>query len=51
VGTPDQAAKRVEEYLQAGAQNVNVAMRAPWDAEAFDAYVCEVVPALQRRHG
>jgi probable F420-dependent oxidoreductase len=51
IGTPDQAAKRVNEYLQAGAQNVNVAMRAPWDAEAFDAYVREVIPALQRQHG
>jgi alkanesulfonate monooxygenase SsuD/methylene tetrahydromethanopterin reductase-like flavin-dependent oxidoreductase (luciferase family) len=50
VGTPDQAAKRVNEYLQAGAQNVNVAMRAPWDAPALDAYVREVIPALQRQH-
>ena len=50
VGTPDQAAKRIEEYLQAGAQNLNVALRAPWDAEALDAYVGEVIPALQRRH-
>jgi F420-dependent oxidoreductase-like protein len=50
LGTPDQAAKRVAEYLEAGAQNVNVALRAPWDAEALDAYVTEVIPALQRQH-
>ena len=50
IGTPDQAAKRIEEYLQAGAHNVNVALRAPWDAEALDAYVGEVIPSLQRRH-
>ena len=50
LGTPDQAIKRVEEYLQAGAQNVNVALRAPWDAEALEAYVGEVIPALQRKH-
>jgi probable F420-dependent oxidoreductase len=50
IGTPDQAAKRIEEYLQAGAHNVNVALRAPWDDEALDAYVGEVIPSLQRRH-
>jgi F420-dependent oxidoreductase-like protein len=48
MGTPDQAAKRVTEYLEAGARNVNVALRAPWDAEALDAYVSEVIPALRR---
>jgi len=47
LGTPEQAAKRVSEYLQAGAQNVNVALRAPWDAEALEAYVSEVIPALR----
>jgi len=51
IGTPDQAAKRVNEYLQAGAQNVNVALRAPWDAEALDAYVNQVIPALRRGRG
>jgi F420-dependent oxidoreductase-like protein len=49
-GTPDQAAKRVSEYLEAGAQNVNVALRAPWDTEALEAYVTQVIPALQRTH-
>jgi len=48
LGTPDDAAKRVAQYLDAGAHNVNIALRAPWDEEALTAYVTEVIPALQR---
>jgi F420-dependent oxidoreductase-like protein len=50
LGTPDQAFKRVGEYLEAGAHNVNVALRAPWDDQALEIYASEVVPALQRRY-
>ena len=48
LGTPDDAAKRVAQYLEAGANNVNIALRAPWDEEALEAYVTQVLPALQR---
>ncbi|MCH2174038.1 TIGR03560 family F420-dependent LLM class oxidoreductase [Myxococcota bacterium] len=48
LGTPDDAAERVTQYLDAGAHNVNIALRAPWDEEALNAYVTEVIPALQR---
>jgi alkanesulfonate monooxygenase SsuD/methylene tetrahydromethanopterin reductase-like flavin-dependent oxidoreductase (luciferase family) len=44
VGTPERAAERLAEYAAAGAQGINVALRAPWDAEALDAYLDEVVP-------
>jgi alkanesulfonate monooxygenase SsuD/methylene tetrahydromethanopterin reductase-like flavin-dependent oxidoreductase (luciferase family) len=48
LGTPDDAVERVLAYVRAGAQDVNVALRAPWDQEALDAYVGEVVPAVRQ---
>jgi len=47
LGTPDRAVERVLAYHQAGAQGVNVALRAPWDEEALSAYLDEVVPAVR----
>jgi len=49
VGTPDQVSDRISEYIDAGAQGVNVALRAPWDEEALGVYTAEVVPALRER--
>lgn len=46
-GTPDEAIARVNEYVAAGATDVNIALRAPWNADALDAYVREVVPAVR----
>lgn len=46
-GTPDQAVERILEYRDAGATGVNVALRAPWDPEALDAYLDEVIPAVR----
>lgn len=51
VGTPDTAVEAVCAYATAGAQGVNVALRAPWDADAFEAYLTEVVPAVRARLG
>ena len=45
--TVEQAAARVMEYVEAGAQEVNIALRAPWHAEALDAYLTDVMPALR----
>jgi alkanesulfonate monooxygenase SsuD/methylene tetrahydromethanopterin reductase-like flavin-dependent oxidoreductase (luciferase family) len=47
LGTPDDAVARVLEYVAAGATDVNIALRAPWDRAALDAYVGEVVPAVR----
>lgn len=47
LGTPDRAAARVLEYVAAGAQGVNIALRAPIDEEALRAYVTEVVPTVR----
>ena len=44
LGTPDRAQETLAAYAGAGAQAIHVALRAPWDAEALDAYLDEVVP-------
>lgn len=46
-GTPDEAVERIHEYVEAGATGLNVALRAPWDGEALDAYLEHVVPAVR----
>ncbi|MEX2205025.1 MAG: hypothetical protein WEF50_02220, partial [Myxococcota bacterium] len=51
IGTPARAIETLEAYAAAGAQGINVALRAPWDREALDAYLDEVVPAVRRRTG
>jgi F420-dependent oxidoreductase-like protein len=43
----DDAAARVLEYIDAGAQGVKVALRAPIDEEALTAYLGTVVPAVR----
>ena len=51
LGTPRQAVDGVMRYVEAGAQEINVALRAPWDPEALDAYLEEVMPAVRREVG
>ena len=46
LGTPADAIERIRAYEVAGADQVNIALRAPWDEEALDAYIEEVIPAL-----
>ena len=46
-GTPEQAVERILAYRDAGATGVNVALRAPWDPEALDAYLERVIPAVR----
>jgi alkanesulfonate monooxygenase SsuD/methylene tetrahydromethanopterin reductase-like flavin-dependent oxidoreductase (luciferase family) len=47
MGTPDDAVARVLEYRRAGADDVNIALRAPWDDDALTAYLTEVLPAVR----
>ena len=49
IGTPDRAAETLAGYVAAGAQSINVALRAPWDQEALDAYLNDVVPKARER--
>jgi alkanesulfonate monooxygenase SsuD/methylene tetrahydromethanopterin reductase-like flavin-dependent oxidoreductase (luciferase family) len=51
LGTPARVVEQVSAYVAAGAQGVNVALRAPWDVEALDAYLEEVVPTLRKEFG
>ncbi|MCZ6657734.1 MAG: TIGR03560 family F420-dependent LLM class oxidoreductase [Gammaproteobacteria bacterium] len=46
--TPDQAVERLAEYQQAGAEEINIALRAPWHEDALDAYLTEVMPKARR---
>ncbi len=48
--TPSEAVDRVQSYIEAGADHVNVALRAPWNAEAMDAYLEEVVPQVRNQN-
>jgi len=45
--TVPEAASRIAEYVDAGAGQVNIALRAPWNEEALTAYIEEVIPAIR----
>ncbi|HIG39513.1 MAG: TIGR03560 family F420-dependent LLM class oxidoreductase [bacterium] len=47
LGTPVDAIERIRAYQAAGADQVNIALRAPWNEAALDAYIGEVIPALR----
>jgi alkanesulfonate monooxygenase SsuD/methylene tetrahydromethanopterin reductase-like flavin-dependent oxidoreductase (luciferase family) len=47
VGVPDDAVARIAEYVDAGADAVNIALRAPWPPEALDAWFDDVVPRVR----
>jgi alkanesulfonate monooxygenase SsuD/methylene tetrahydromethanopterin reductase-like flavin-dependent oxidoreductase (luciferase family) len=46
VGSPSSAPEQVQRYIGSGAQEVNVALRAPWDDNALDHYL-EQLPRLR----
>lgn len=46
--TPNEAVDRIMAYVEAGATDINVALRSPWEAEALDAYLTDVMPAVRR---
>ena len=46
-GTAREAVEQVGRYVEAGAQQVNLAMRAPFDWEAMQAFIEEVMPAFK----
>ncbi len=48
MGTPAQAVETVARYVEAGAQGVNIALRAPWDEASLAAYLNDVVPSLRK---
>ncbi len=46
-GSVEQASERIAEYRDAGADLVNVALRAPVDHDLLDAYLTEIAPSLR----
>ncbi len=48
---PDAAVDRILEYVEAGADELNIALRAPWHAEALDAYLTDVMPKVRKAVG
>ncbi|MCR9277255.1 MAG: TIGR03560 family F420-dependent LLM class oxidoreductase [Pseudomonadaceae bacterium] len=48
IGEPAQAIDTIGEYIDAGAQEINIALRAPWDEKALDAYLTDVMPAVRK---
>lgn len=49
--TPDRAVDRIMEYVDAGADEINIALRAPWNEEALDAYLTDIMPEVRARCG
>ncbi len=49
--TPDDAVERIMEYVEAGADEINIALRAPWNQEALDAYLTDVMPRVRAEVG
>lgn len=49
LGAPDRAVERILEYADAGADLVNIALRAPFSEDVLDAYLNVVVPAVRSR--
>ena len=47
VGSPQQVIDRIGEYVDAGAQQVNIAFRPPVDWQALQSYIEEVMPAFR----
>ena len=47
-GTPEQAVDQVMAYAEAGAHMVNIALRAPFEAEALQAYHEVVMPQVRQ---
>lgn len=45
--TPNEAVDRLNQYRENGASMINIALRAPWDEEALDAYLEEVIPQVR----
>ena len=47
LGTPQEVIERIGDYAKAGAQGLNIALRAPFDWEALQAFMEEVAPAFK----
>ena len=46
--TPDAASERIIEYVESGVDELNIALRAPWDDAALEVYLEDVVPTIRK---
>ena len=46
--TPNAAVEQLMAYVEGGANAVNIALRAPWNEDALQTYLADVLPALRR---
>lgn len=46
-GGPDETISRIGEYIDSGAQGLNLALRAPFEWDAFQCFVEEVMPSFR----
>ena len=49
--TPDRAVDRIMEYVAAGADEINIALRAPWNEETLDVYLTDIMPKVRAAVG
>ncbi|CAB4668517.1 unannotated protein [freshwater metagenome] len=47
MGSASEMLDQVGAYIESGAQQVNLAIRAPFDTEAIDWFAAEVLPSFQ----
>ena len=47
--SPTEAIDRINAYREVGADEINISLRAPWNEEALDAYLTEVIPAIRAK--
>ena len=47
-GTPPEVIDRIAEYMEVGADALNIAFRPPIDWDAFEAYIERVLPEFHR---
>jgi alkanesulfonate monooxygenase SsuD/methylene tetrahydromethanopterin reductase-like flavin-dependent oxidoreductase (luciferase family) len=47
LGTKDQAIDRIGEYIDAGAEGLNIVVRAPFDWKSIQVFQEDVIPAFK----
>jgi alkanesulfonate monooxygenase SsuD/methylene tetrahydromethanopterin reductase-like flavin-dependent oxidoreductase (luciferase family) len=48
---PNQVFDEVMTYVEAGAQEINISLRSPWDDEALESYLTEILPKIRSACG
>ena len=46
--TPEAASERIIQYVESGVDELNIALRAPWDDAALEVYLEDVIPTIRK---